>query len=309
MERHLPADHRRLAPSDQLPQRRKGARLGKRLAPYVLTAPGGIWLLMFFLIPLVAMVSVSLQTGNVDEGFRQTLHFGIYAEGLSRYQDQLLRSLVYAGIVTVATLLVGYPVAYWIAFHAGHRKSTFLLLLLLPFFVSFVIRSLAWGFILSDQGVVLGALKSWGVTPESFHLLATPGAVVAGIAYNALPFTVLPIYVSLEKIDRKVVEAAGDLYADRTSVFLKVILPLTMPGIFAAFLLTFIPSAGDYVNAAILGSTNTTMIGTVIQGLYLGPIANYPMASALSVILMAGLLIGIVAYAKILGADSIGDYI
>ena len=302
MERHLPADHRRL-------DLRRKPRQGKRWAPYLLTGPGAIWLLLFFVIPFLAMVSVSLQTGNVDVGFRQTFHLGIYAEGLSRYQDQLLRSLAYATVATVATLIVGFPVAYWIAFHAGRRKSTFLLLLLVPFFVSFVIRSLAWGFILSDQGIVLGTLKSWGLVPASFHLLATPAAVIAGIAYNALPFTVLPIYVSLEKIDRRVIEAAGDLYADRTSVFLKVILPLTMPGIFAAFLLTFIPSAGDYVNAAILGSTHTTMIGTVIQNLYLGPIANYPMASALSVILMAGLLVGIVAYARILGSDSIGEYV
>ena len=302
MERHLPADHRRV-------DRRKGPRLGKRLAPYGLTAPGGIWLLVFFVVPFFAMVSISLQTGNIDEGFRQTFHFAEYAQGLSRYQDQLIRSLWYATVVTIGTLLVGYPVAYWIAFHAGHRKTTYLFLLLLPFFVSFVIRSLAWGFILSDEGIVLGTLKRWHVVPQSFHVLATSTAVIAGIAYNALPFTVLPLYVSLEKIDRGVVEAAGDLYADRASVFRRVILPLTLPGIFAAFLLTFIPSAGDYVNATILGNPSTTMIGNIIQGLYLGPIANYPMASALSVILMAGLLIGIVAYARILGSDSIGDYV
>jgi spermidine/putrescine transport system permease protein len=302
VERHLPADHRRV-------DRRKGARLSKRLAPFGLTAPGGIWLLILFVVPFFAMISVSLQTGNIDEGFRQTFHIAEYAQGLSRYQDQLIRSLWYAIVVTVGTLLVGYPVAYWIAFYAGHRKTTYLFLLLLPFFISFVIRTLAWGFILSDEGIVLGTLKRWHLVPQSFHVLATSTAVIVGIAYNALPFTVLPLYVSLEKIDRKVIEAAGDLYANRTAIFLRVILPLTLPGIFAAFLLTFIPSAGDYVNAAILGNPSTTMIGNIIQSLYLGPIANYPMASALSVILMAGLLIGILAYARILGTESIEEYV
>ena len=304
MERHLPADHR-IAP----PERRGNGRWKKRLAPYALTAPGGIWLLVLFVIPFFTMASVSLQTGNIDVGFRQTFHFAEYVTGLSLYHTQLIRSLEYATVVTVVTLLVGYPVAYWIAFYAGTRKSMYLLLLLLPFFVSFVIRSLAWSFVLSDEGIVLGTLRHWHLLPAGFHVLATPWAVMAGIAYNALPFTVLPLFVSLEKIDRRVVEAAGDLYADRRAVFLKVILPNTAPGIFAAFLLTFIPSAGDYVNAAILGGTNTTMIGTKIQDLFLGHTLDYPMASALSMILMIGLLVGVISYARVLGTESLGEYV
>jgi spermidine/putrescine transport system permease protein len=302
VERHLPADHRRV-------DRRGKPRLGKRLAPYLLTAPGGIWLLVLFVIPFFTMASISLQTGNIDEGFRMTWHFAEYSQGLARYHTELFRSLEYAAVVTIATLIVGYPVAYWIAFYAGSRKTTYLFLLLLPFFVSFVIRSLAWSFLLSDEGLVLGTLRHAGLLPQNFHILATPWAVMAGIAYNALPFTVLPLYVSLEKIDRRVVEAASDLYADRRASFLKVILPLTVPGIFAAFLLTFIPSAGDYVNAAILGGTTTTMIGQIIQNLFLGNTFDYPMASAMSMILMLLLLVGIVLYAKVLGTESIGDYV
>ncbi|MEP7059503.1 MAG: ABC transporter permease [Actinomycetota bacterium] len=304
MERHLPADHR-IAP----PAPRRGGRWRKRLAPYALTAPGGLWLLVLFVIPFFTMASVSLQTGNIDIGFRQTFHLAEYAQGLGQYHTPLIRSLEYATVVTIATLIVGYPVAYWIAFYAGTRKNMYLLLLLLPFFVSFVIRSLAWSFVLSDEGIVLSTLRSWHLLPAGFHILATPWAVMAGIAYNALPFTVLPLFVSLEKIDKRVVEAAGDLYADRRAVFLKVILPNTAPGIFAAFLLTFIPSAGDYVNAAILGGTSTTMIGTKIQDLFLGRTFDYPMASALSMVLMVGLLVGITAYARVLGTDSLGEYV
>jgi spermidine/putrescine transport system permease protein len=181
-------------------------------------------------------------------------------------------------------------------------------LVLLPFFVSFVIRTLAWEFILSDQGILFGTLKSLHLLPESFHVLATSTAVVAGIAYNFLPFTVLPLYVSLEKGDRRMVEAAGDLYASKKEAFLRVILPLTIPGIFAAFLLTFVPAVGDYVNASILGGPSTTMIGNIIQSRYL-VFFDYPTASALSAILMAGVMIGIFLYARVLGTRSIEEYV
>jgi len=215
---------------------------------------------------------------------------------------------VYAAIVTIATLLVGYPVAYWIAFKGGRHKTTFLFLLLLPFFVSFVIRSLAWQFILSDDGIVLSALRSAHVVPEGFHVLSTPTAVIAGIAYNSLPFMVLPLYVSLEKIDRSVIEAAGDLYSTPRDVIRKVVVPLSVPGIFAGFLLTFIPAVGDYVNNDILGGTNTTMIGNVIQRAFLND-QNYPLASALSFILMLILLVGIILYARVLGTRQIEEYL
>ncbi|HEV8089083.1 MAG TPA: ABC transporter permease [Actinomycetota bacterium] len=305
MEQHVRSDHHGVE--------RGKPSLRKRLAPYGLIGPGGLWLAIFFLIPMVAMLLLSLETpvpstGFKDLGYRFTWHFGEYTTALSMFHTQFIRSLIYAAIVTIATLLVGYPVAYWIAFKGGKHKTTFLFLLLLPFFVSFVIRSLAWQFILSDEGVVLGALKSAHLLPQNFHVLSTPTAVIAGIAYNSLPFMVLPLYVSLEKIDRQVIEAAGDLYSTPRDVIRKVVLPLSVPGIFAGFLLTFIPAVGDYVNNDILGGTNTTMIGNVIQRAFLND-QNYPLASALSFILMLILLVGIILYARVLGTRQIEEYL
>jgi spermidine/putrescine transport system permease protein len=284
------------------------SRLGKRLAPYLLIMPGGLWLLVFFLIPIVFMLSVSLQTGSLEEGFQQTWHFHRYIEVFQQYRPQMLRSFGFGTIATVITLVVGYPLAYWIAFHGGRHKTTFLFMLLLPFFVSFVIRTLAWQFILSDDGILFGTLKSWHVLPQSFHVLATRTAVISGIAYNFLPFMALPLYVSLERIDRRVVEAASDLYANKKDVFLRVIFPLSIPGVFAGILLTFVPAVGDYVNASILGGTNTTMIGNIIQLEFLQNF-HYPVAAALSFILMGILLIGIFIYARVLGARSIEEYV
>ena len=300
MEQRLPADLHRV--------RKPKTRLGRALAPYLLVFPGGVWLLLFFLVPLVFMASMSLQTGDLFEGFRQTWNFGNFVDAISQYRVQFIRSLVYALIATAITLVVAYPMAYWIAFHGGRRKTVFLFMLILPFLVSFVIRTLAWQWILSDQGIILGTLKRWNLLPDSFHVLATPAAVISGIAYNFLPFMALPLYVALEKIDRSVVEAARDLYADKVEVFRRVILPLSVPGIFAGILLTFVPAVGDYVNAAILGGTRTTMIGNIIQLQYLENF-RYPIASALSLLLMVALLIGIFAYAKVLGARSIEEYI
>jgi spermidine/putrescine transport system permease protein len=283
-------------------------RLGKKLAPYLLVLPGGGWLLIFFLIPIVFLASMSLQTGNIFDGFRFTGHFGNYVDAVQRYRTQFIRSLGYATVATILTLVVSYPLAYWIAFRGGRYKTTFLFLMLLPFFVSFVIRTLAWRFILSDDGIVLGTLKSWHLLPQNFHVLATSTAVIAGIAYNFLPFMALPLYVSLDRIDRSLVEAAQDLYSSRVEVFRRVILPLSIPGIFAGVLLTFVPAMGDYVNAAILGGTGTTMIGNIIQLEYLTNF-HYPIAAALSFILMVALLIGIFIYAKVLGTRSIEEYV
>lgn len=300
---------REAAPIGKPPrQMRSRARLGKRLAPYLLTAPGGIWLSIFFLVPIVFMASVSLQTGSLEEGFRLTWHFGRFWEVLRQYHVPFVRSLIYGSIATAGALVVAFPMAYWIAFYGGRHKTTFLLMLLLPFFVSFVIRTLAWQFILSDNGIVLGTLKRWHLLPSSYHVLATSTAVITGIAYNYLPFMALPLYVALERIDRRVVEAASDLYASKAEVFRRVIFPLAVPGVFAGILLTFVPAVGDYVNQQILGGTNTTMIGTIIQLEYLQNF-HYPVASALSFILMAGLLIGIFAYARVLGTRSIQEYV
>jgi spermidine/putrescine transport system permease protein len=283
-------------------------RLGKRLAPYLLILPGGLWLAIFFLVPIVFMLSISLQTGNLEQGFSQAWHLHRYVEVFHQYRPQFIRSLGFGLVSTAITLAVGYPLAYWIAFHGGKHKTTFLFLLLLPFFVSFVIRTLAWQFILADDGVVFGTLKNWHLLPGGFHVLATRTAVISGIAYNFLPFMALPLYVALERIDRRVVEAASDLYANRRDVFLRVIFPLSIPGVFAGILLTFVPAVGDYVNAAILGGTNTTMIGNIIQLEFLQNF-HYPVAAALSFILMGVLLIGIFAYARVLGARSIEEFV
>jgi spermidine/putrescine transport system permease protein len=238
---------------------------------------------------------------------RLTWHFAEFPEQVKAFSSFFERSVVYAGTATVIDLLVAFPLAYWIAFRAK-RKNFFLLMLLLPFFVSFVIRTISWQFILSDQGLIFGTLKNLHLLPESFHVLATGTAVIAGIAYNFFPFTALPLYVSLERIDRKLLEAANDLYATRRAAFTRVTLPLAIPGVFAAFLLTFVPGAGDYVNAQLLGGTNNLMIGNVIQNKFL-VFFDYPAASALAAILMAVMLIGIAAYAKLLGSRTIEEYI
>jgi spermidine/putrescine transport system permease protein len=266
--------------------------------------PGGIWLLVFFLIPILVMASVSLQTGNLIDGFRQTLHVANYWTVIKLYRTQFIRSLEYGGLATLATLLIAYPMAYWIAFHGGRRKSTYLFLLLLPFFVSFVIRTISWEFLLADQGILFGPLKRIHLLPASFHVLATSFAVVAGLTYNFLPFTALPIYVALERIDHRLVEAAEDLYASKVQAFLRVILPLSAPGIFAAFLLTFVPAVSDFVNATILGGVGTTMIGNAIQTEYLTN-NNYPLGAALSFVLMAVLVVGIFLYTRAIGTEQI----
>ncbi len=284
-------------------------RLGKALAPYLLSLPAGLWLLALFLVPLVVMLSLSLQSCNSGTGACvMTWHWGEFGQQLSLYHAQFLNSIYYAGAATVIDLVVSFPIAYWIAFYGGSKKNFFLLMLLVPFFVSFVIRTVVWEFILSDQGIVLGTLKSAHLLPQNFHVLATGSAVVAGLAYNYLPFTALPLYVAIERIDKTVLEAAYDLYARRREAFTKIILPLAIPGLFAAFLLTFIPALGDYINQQILGGTNNTMIGTVIQNSFLTNL-DYAGGSALSAMLLAIALIGIFAYARILGSRTIEEYL
>jgi len=281
-------------------------RLGSRLAPYFLVLPGWLWLVLFFVIPTFVMLSVSTQTGDIVSGFKQTFHLRTYVDGWNLYHVQFVRSIVYGLIATLLCLVIAYPVAYWIAFRGGAHKSSLLFLLLLPFFVSFVIRTYSWNFILADNGMVLSPLKSWHLVGQDFHILATSVAVVGGLTYNFLPFMVLPIYVALERVDPALLEASADLYASKTAAFTKVVLPLSMPGVFAGVLLTFVPAASDYVNSSILGGTRNTMIGNVIQTEYFVNL-NYPTASALSFILMAALLVGVFAYARVLGTDDVLD--
>ncbi|MBO3746719.1 ABC transporter permease [Streptosporangiaceae bacterium NEAU-GS5] len=279
-------------------------RLRQALTPYALIFPGGLWLAIFFVVPTVVMLSLSLQSGDIVSGYSFTFNWHTYVDGVSTYHDQILRSLVYGVAATVIQILIGFPVAYWIAFKGGTRKSTFLFLMLLPFLVSFVLRTVSWQFLLSDNGMILGPLKTAHLLPQDFHILATPYAVIGGLAYNYLPFMVLPIYVALERIDPRVMEAAQDLYATRFAAFRKVVLPLSLPGVFAGVLMTFVPASSDYVNASVLGGTGTTMIGNVIQNQYLVN-QDYPVAAAMSFTLMAILLVGIFAYARALGTEDV----
>jgi spermidine/putrescine transport system permease protein len=276
----------------------------ERLAPYLIGLPGGLWLAIFFVVPILVMLSLSLQSGNAEEGFRFTWQWSNYADAWEFYSTQFIRSILYALIVTTLCLILAYPMAYWIAFYGGARKSTYLFLILLPFFVSFVIRTASWKFILNDQGILLGPLKDLGLLPDDFHVLATSTAVIGGLTYNYLPFMVLPLYVALERIDPSLVEAAHDLFATRSAAFRKVVFPLSLPGVFAGVLITFVPVASDFVNSGILGGTHTTMIGNVIQTVYLVN-NDYPLASAMSFMLMAALLIGIFAYARALGTEQV----
>ncbi|WP_067482321.1 ABC transporter permease [Actinomadura hibisca] len=279
-------------------------RLRGALAPYLLVLPGGLWLAVFFVVPMVYMASVSLMTGNIIDGFTMTWHWRNYTDGLDVYGDKLVRSLWYGGLATLACIALAYPAAYWIAFKGGRHKSTWLFLLLLPFFVSFVLRTVAWKLVLTDEGPVLGPLKGWGLLPDGFHVLDSGFAVVSGLTYNFLPFMILPIYVALERIDYRVIEAAYDLYAGRLAVFRRVVLPLSLPGVFAGVIMTFVPVSSDYVNAEVLGGPGNTMIGNVVQTEYFDN-SSYALASALSFTLMAILLVGIFAYARALGTKDV----
>jgi spermidine/putrescine transport system permease protein len=261
-------------------------------------------LLVFYVIPTISMLSISLQTGSLEQGFRFTGNFGIYPEVLLRNATQILRSIGFGLLVTLICLLLAYPVAYTIAFRGGRWKNALLFLVILPFFVSFVIRTLEWRFLLSDGGVILGPLKDLGILGDDFRVIATSIAVIGGLVYNFFPFMALPLYVSLEKLDRSLLDAAGDLYSNRATAFLRVTLPLTLPGVFAGSLLTFIPAVGDFINAEFLGGPEQTMIGNVIQYEYLTT-NDYPEAAALSFVLMAGILLAVSLYARLLGTEEL----
>ena len=271
------------------------------LTPYLLLAPGVLWLGIFFLIPLGFLAYESLQSG-IFPSFEFTWEFSNFSAALSNYHEQLTRSFVYAGIATIACLLLAYPLVYWIAFRAGPWRNLFLLMIVAPFFVTYLVRTLAWLNILADQGPVVGFLRDINVLAPDGRLLATTFAVVSGITYNFFPFMALPIYVSLEQIDPRLLEASKDLYASSTKTFLRVTLPLSAPGIVAGTLLTFIPAAGDFINAALLGTPNQAMIGNVIQSKFLESL-DYPSAAALAFILMGAILAALLVYARIVGSE------
>jgi spermidine/putrescine transport system permease protein len=275
----------------------------RRLTPYLLLAPGIAWLALFFLVPLAFLGYQSLQSGSFGN-YEFTWAFSNYTDAFTDYRDQLGRSILYAGIATLIALVLAYPLVYWIAFRGGRWKNLFLLFIIAPCFVTYLIRTLAWLNILSDEGPVVGLLRGIGVLSEDGRLLATSIAVVAGITYNFFPFMALPIYVSLEQVDPRLIEAGKDLYASPVQSFLRVTLPLSAPGIVAGTLLTFIPAAGDFINAQLLGTPRQYMIGNVIQSKVLEQL-DYPTAAALSFVLMATILVALLLYAKIVGTEKL----
>ncbi|HEY8842060.1 MAG TPA: ABC transporter permease [Candidatus Dormibacteraeota bacterium] len=280
------------------------SRWGRALAPYLLILPGGGWMLLFFILPIATLAITSLESGDFINGFEFTWNLGNYSHGFSLYSTQFLHAIEFGGTATVVALVVSYPAAYWIAFHAGPRKSAYLLAVLLPFFVSFVIRTLSWGMLLTDNGPLFGPLKSAHLLPLDFRVLATPVAVVGGLAYTFFPFMLLPVYASLEKIDRGLVEAAQDLFSSKFEVFRRVIFPLSVPGVFAGVLLTGIPAVADYVNQDLLGGVGTTMVGRVIETQFQINI-NYPLAASLAFVFMLGLLATLIIYQRIFGTEQI----
>jgi spermidine/putrescine transport system permease protein len=274
------------------------------LTPYLLLAPGLLYLAIFFCVPLGFLVHQSLESGNFDVGYSFTWAWGNYGDAIRNYKGHFIRSFEYAAIATLLALLFSYPLAYWIAFRGGRWKNLFLLFIVAPFFVTYLIRTLAWETILADQGPVVRVLRDIGILGSDGRLLATSVAVVAGLTYNFLPFMALPLYVSLEQIDPRLIEAAQDLYASRWRAFLRVTLPLSLPGIVAGTLLTFIPAAGDFINAALLGSPKQHMIGNVIQSKFL-ELIDYPAAAAMSFVLMATILLAVALYARAVGTEKL----
>jgi spermidine/putrescine transport system permease protein len=285
-----------------------------RIAPYALLSPGMLWLILFFLVPLFTLAEMSLSTKTSRFDFDPSFawDFGVYTSAISTYSSQFWRSFVYAGAATLLCILIGYPVAYVIAVRGGRWKNVLLGLVVVPFFTSFLIRTIAWSTVLQDSGPAMsllnglglvGVLDALGITSGG-RVLQTHAAVIGGLTYNFLPFMILPIYVSLEKIDLRLIDAAKDLYSNGWQAFRKVVLPLSLPGIFAGSLLTFIPAAGDFVNARFLGGPNNTMIGTVVQDRFLVQL-DYPTAAAISFVLMVIITVATLVYARLLGTDDL----
>jgi spermidine/putrescine transport system permease protein len=287
-------------------------RRGGRKTPYLLLLPGMAWLAVFFAVPMLFLASTSLQTGSLEQGYVLTWHVQTYVDALTAYYPQFIRSLGYAASATVLGVLIGYPLAYAIAFKAGRWKNVLLVMVIAPFFTSFLIRTLAWQTILSNNGPVvdffqathlIDVMQFLGLTNND-QLMASKFAVICGLTYNFLPFMTLPLYASLERVDQRLLEAAGDLYSSPFTAFRKITLPLSMPGLVAGTLLTFIPACGDYINSKLLGSTNTTMIGQVIDGQFLR-VLDYPTAAALSFVLMVTIVVLVALYVRRAGTEEL----
>ena len=294
------------ATEPELPRRRRN------WVPYALLLPGLLWLFVFFVVPMITLASQSLQEGNVDDGYVLTGNIGIYADAFSQYWPQMLRSLLYAGTATLLTLLLGYPLAYFIAQKSGRWKNVLLVLVIAPFFTSFLIRTLAWRTILSDDWWVTELARTLHVTDllqavgltNNNSLLYSQFGVIMGLTYNFLPFMILPLYTSLERLDPRLLEAANDLYASPWQTFRRVTWPLSLPGVVAGTLLTFIPAAGDFVNAKLLGNTQTTMLGSVIDAQFLR-VLDYPLAAALSFIMLVTIVTLVMVYVRRAGTEEL----
>jgi spermidine/putrescine transport system permease protein len=271
--------------------------------PYLLLAPGLLWFLVFFIWPSIQMFLMSISSGSLDDGFRLSGSTASYVTAFTKFGRQFGNSLLFGGAATVLDFLIGFPVAYTVAFHGGRYKNLLLFLVIAPFFTSFLIRTISWKMIL--DGPFLAFLRdTLHVVAPDASVTGTPLAVIAGLTYNFLPFMILPLYVALEKIDPRLIEAANDLYANRWGAFRRVTFPLAVPGVFAGSILTFIPSMGDFINATLLGNTQTQMIGNVIQSRFLVE-NDYPVAAALSFILMAAILVAVLIYARALGTEQL----
>ena len=298
-----------VAPPDAIePATRPPAETGRRRGRtgYLLLLPAVVWLLLFFVVPFYSLVATSLYdpAGSDFRGYEMTWAVNNYVDALQEYWQPLVRSLVYGALATAFCLVLGYVLAYAIAFKAGRWKNLMLVLVVAPFFTSFLVRTLSWKLILADDGWVVGLLQFLQILGEDDRLLATPVAVVAGLTYNFLPFMVLPLYASLDKIDPRLIEASGDLYAHPAVAFFKVTWPLSLPGVVSGTLLTFIPAAGDYINAELLGSPNQRMIGGTIQSLFTDA-NDYPAAAALSMMLMALIVVMVLFYVRRAGTEEL----
>jgi spermidine/putrescine transport system permease protein len=281
--------------------------MGKNRTPYLLLLPGFGFLFTFFILPIINLAQTSTQTkiaGGDTGQYEQTLHFRNYIDAFVENKDQFGRSFLFATISTLLALAIAYPLAYAIAFKSGKYKNLLLVLVVAPFFTSFLLRTIAWKQILGEEGFVVPTLRSLGIISQSTTLTSTSFAVVMGMTYNFLPFMTLPLFASIDRIDPRTLEASGDLYANGYTTFRKVTLPLSMPGVVAGTLLTFIPAAGDYVNASILGDPTTKMIGNVIESRFF-KIVDYPTASALSFTLMAAILILVTLYIRKAGTEEL----
>ena len=294
------------------PPNRPRARRRVAGMPYFLLLPGLLWLGVFFVIPMIFLLSQSLQTGTLETGYQLTFHVATYSDAMAQFYRQFLRSFEYAFLATVLALLIGYPLAYAIALKSGRWKPVLLVMVVAPFFTSFLLRTLAWQTILNSDGLVMKFFRGTHLIQlttalgwtNGIQLLSSPLAVVTGLTYNFLPFMILPLFASLDRLDPRLLEAAGDLYASPLTAFRRVTLPMSMPGVVAGTLLTFIPAAGDFVNTRFLGTPEQSMIGNVIESRFL-VVLDYPKAAVLSFLLMLAILVLVLVYVRSSGTEEL----